>query len=102
MYCLDINNIDASYSEEFIKQVHDFAYKMMSIEDIAALLDIDEEMLSFIIKDGNNSIAKAYRKGKAEITLHLHEQELELADAGSAQGMANLHEFLARMDADNV
>lgn len=102
MEFFDPHSFGDSFDDEFVNKVHDLAFKLMSVRDMAVLLDIREELLFMLIQDGDNKVARAYRKGKAEMTLQLHEQEIDLANTGSAQGMANLHEFLSQMEADDM
>lgn len=90
---------DFQQNEERLTKLHDLANKLMSIPDIAVLLDVDKDLLALAIRDCENDVAKAYLLGKAERVLTIHESEISLADAGSSQGMDNLHAFLQQMNA---
>lgn len=85
--------------KECLDKIQDFANKLMSIPDIATLLDLEEDLLSLAIRDGGNPVAVAYKRGKALRVLAIHESEISLAYAGSSQGMDNLHAFLQQMNA---
>lgn len=82
-----------------LDKIQEYANKLMPIPDIAILLDLDDDMLALAIRYGDNPIAMAYKKGKALRVLAIHESEISLADAGSSQGMDNLHSFLQQMNA---
>lgn len=99
MNILDIEDLIATISDENIGMIEEYANKLMPIPDIAVLLRIAPSALSIMIQEGNNAVADAYARGKAKRVLELHEKEIELAGAGSAQSIANLHTFLNKMDA---
>ena len=87
-----------SLSEETINQIEEYANKLLTIKDIAVLIGISSQMMSLMVADENNPVALAYNRGKAKRLLQIHEQEISLAETGSAQAMANLHDFVHQMN----
>jgi phage antirepressor YoqD-like protein len=68
---------------EHIQKIEEMASLLMSITDIAALLNIAEIELREMISDANSEISKAYKKGKAKTIYELRKQEIALAKIGS-------------------
>lgn len=90
-----------SQDENLCKTIFDLANKLMTISDIATITDIEEDVLIIAIRNGDNELSKNYRKGKAERIKFMHEQEIELAAAGSNQGVENLHAYLNQMNSED-
>lgn len=95
----EMDKMISNITEDELEKITDYANKLMSVRDIAILLRINPSTLSLAIKTEGNAIADAYMRGKAQRVLDMHEREIELADAGSAQAMENLHGFLQKMEA---
>lgn len=65
------------------EEISRLAADLTPVGDIAVLLDIDEDELRLILADRNNPVTRAYRRARAETSLMLRRQELELARVGS-------------------
>lgn len=76
-----------------MQQLHDLANNLMTIPDIAILLQVDCDMLTLAIRDGDNVVAKAYLQGKAERVLAIHQKDVK------DNNTENLHAFLQQMNA---
>lgn len=87
-----------SLSEETINKIEEYANKLLTIKDIAVLIGISSQMMSLMVADEDNRVSIAYNRGKANRLLVIHEKEIDLAEAGSAQAMANLHGFVQQMN----
>lgn len=70
------------------------------VSDIAVLMDIDERRFREILSDKSHPASLAYRKGKAERTLQIRKNELELAEAGSPLAVQLIGSYLRDMDSD--
>lgn len=71
------------YTGDELQKVSEYAGLLMTITDIALLMDIDEDELRSDIADKSNKASRAYRLSKTETVLELHRQEIELAKLGS-------------------
>ena len=54
------------------------------ISEMAALLDLNEDMLRLAINDKSSPVRRVYLKAKAETAHKLRKQEIELAEVGIA------------------
>jgi phage antirepressor YoqD-like protein len=68
---------------QHIEKIEEMASLLMSITDIAALLEVDECELREAINDSGTGISKAYKKGKAQTIYELRKNEVALAKIGS-------------------
>ena len=66
-----------------IDKIGEMASLLMSITDIAAILEWDEMELRDEIADKTSAVSKAYRKGKAQTIYDLRKNEIALAKIGS-------------------
>lgn len=73
---------------------------MLTVSDIAVLMDVDERRLREIISDKSHPASIAYRKGKAERALQIRQNELELAEAGSPLAVQLVGSYIRDMDSD--
>ena len=89
----------ADMPQNIVDKIHEYANLLLPIPQIAILLDLPEDDLILTIQDNNNPVAKAYLKGKAERIHTMHQEEIRLAEAGSNQGVENLHAYLSQMNA---
>ncbi len=71
------------YSDEQLQKIREFAGLLMTITDIAVLMDIDEDELRSDIASKSTKASRAYRLSKTETILELHRQEIEFAKLGS-------------------
>ena len=85
-----MNEIDIDKLTELTEQ-------MTPISDMALLLDIPEGELRDAISDYENPVSLAYRKAKAQLTLELRKQDIELAEAGSPSAAEALRSHLLKM-----
>ncbi len=88
------------YSTEQIERIKDLAACLTPISDIAVLLDIDIDALRMDIHDRTNPISRAYYHAKADISLKLRKQEIELANVGSPLAVQLTNSYLLNMDSD--
>lgn len=83
---------------ELIKQelekLQECAGLLMNINDIAVLMDIDEDELREDINNKFSPASKAYRKGKAQFIFEIRKQEIDLAKLGSPQAVEQMHKYL--------
>lgn len=71
------------YTGPELEKIGEYAGLLMTITDIAILMNIDEDELRSDISDNSNNVYRTYRLSKIRTTLELHRQEIELAKLGS-------------------
>lgn len=71
------------YTGTELEKIGEYAGLLMTITDIAILMDIDEDELRNDIADKSNKAYRAYRLNKVQTILELHRQEIDLAKLGS-------------------
>lgn len=81
------------YNEELLKVIEQYAGVLTSIQDIAVLLDLDEDQLKMDIMDKHSEVSKRYRKAKAHIHMELRLQEIDLAKLGSTIAIEQVHKY---------
>ena len=77
-----------------IEKLKEYASCLMTIPNIAVLMDIDIDELTDEIRNRKTDISKAYYKGKAETILAIRQQEIQLAKAASPMAIELAQEFL--------
>ncbi len=68
-----------------LEKIEEFAYKTLSVEDIALLLDYDVSKFKLLVSDHKTPEAIAFKKGRAKIKCDLFTNIVELAKKGSPQ-----------------
>ncbi|MDR1981340.1 MAG: hypothetical protein LBQ39_06965 [Tannerellaceae bacterium] len=76
------------------EKIKEYAACLMSIPDIAVLMGVDVDSLRGKIADRSSAISIAYYQGKAETTLAIRRQEVELAKAGSPLAVERTSDYL--------
>ncbi len=71
------------YNEELLLRIEEYAGLLTTINDMAVLLNIDEDTLRDDITNKSSVVSLRYRKAKAATELELRRQEIELAKLGS-------------------
>lgn len=82
------------YSEEQLQKIREYAGLLMTITDIAVLMDFDEDELRSDITNKSNPAYKAYRLSKTQTILELHRQEIDLAKLGSPIGIESIQKYM--------
>lgn len=88
------------YSEEQIQKIGEYASLLMTITDIAVLIDIDEDFLRNDIAIKSSEVSKVYRLNKAQTILELHRQEIELAKLGSPISVEITNNYIINQQAN--
>lgn len=88
------------YSTEQIEQIKELAACLTPVSDIAVLLDVDMDELRMDIRDRRSPVSRAYYHAKADISLKLRKQEIELANVGSPLAVQLTNSYLLNMDSD--
>lgn len=89
-----------TFTPEIIQQVAELAEALTPPADIAALLDIDIDVLRAELSMKGSPVRTAYMKGKAKTALALRKQELELARVGSPLAVQLTGAYLRDMNSD--
>lgn len=71
------------FTQETIDSVARLASDLTPVRDIAALLDIDEDLLRAELAIPSSPVRRAYLKARAQTSLDMRRRELELARVGS-------------------
>lgn len=87
-------------SNEQIEKIKELSSFLTPISDIAILLDINEDMLRMELSDKKSIARKAYFTAKAETSLKLRQQEIELANVGSPLAVQLTTSYLQDMNSD--
>ncbi len=87
-------------TDEHIRQIAELASQLTPVSEIAAILDIDIDMLRAQLADKHTAAHKAYFKAKALTAHMLRKQELEFARVGSPLAIQMTGGFLRDMTAD--
>lgn len=68
-----------------LEQIEDLAYKTLSIEEIAVLVDVEVSRLRLLIDDQSTDEYRAFARGRARIKRDLFSNIVDLAKKGSPQ-----------------
>lgn len=88
------------FSTEQIKRIEELAAILTPISDMAVLLDVDVDELRNEIRYRSSPASRAYYRAKAETSMRLRRQELELANVGSPLAVQQVRGYLLDMDSD--
>lgn len=88
------------YTPQQLDLVGEYAADLMRPSDIAVLLCVDPDILLADIRNRSTEVSFRYHRAKAETTLLMHKKERELATAGSAAAVENLHQFQSQMTSE--
>ncbi len=88
------------FSQEIIERIAGYAADLTPVSEIAALLDINEDMLRLALSETGSEVRRAYLKAKAETAHMLRRQELEFAKVGSPLAIQLTGSYLREMTAD--
>lgn len=88
------------FSQEIIDRIAGYAADLTPVSEIAALLDINEDMLRLALSETGSEVRRAYLKAKAETAHMLRRQELEFAKVGSPLAIQLTGSYLREMTAD--
>jgi hypothetical protein len=86
------------YSKELLDLIEEYASNLLTIDEIAILVDMDEDQLRDEIQDKASQISKAYYKAKTLTVLAIRRQEVELAKVGSPMAVEHAAQFITDMD----
>ena len=84
----------------YIQRIADLAASLTPPSEIAALLDLDVDMLRAELADKHSEVHCAYYKAKATTALALRKQELEFAASGSPLAIQLTNAYLHNMTND--
>lgn len=93
-------SLSAQFDDDLVGKISELAADLTPITDIAALLDIKEDVLRFVINDPNSEVRHAYLKARATTARKLRKQELELAEVGSPMAVQMTLMYLRDMQQD--
>jgi len=82
------------YTPEQIEKISEYAGLLLTIGDIAVLLELDEDELREHISIKNTEVSKAYRRAKAEMILEMRNEEIQLAKLGSPGAMDIIQKYI--------
>ncbi len=89
-----------TYSQEIIDRIGKLAADLTPPSEIAALLDLDADMLRAEIAMKDSPVRAAYMKNKAATAHMLRQQEIQLARVGSPMAVELTGTYLRDMNAD--
>lgn len=77
-----------------IEKIKELASYLMTIPEIAILINMDEDQLREEIANRTTEISRAYHLGRTETILEVRKQEVALAKTGSPMALENIAEYL--------
>lgn len=90
----------SSFNQEIIDRIAQLAADLTPPSEIAALLDIDADVLRAELSVKSSPVRAAYMKAKAQTALMLRKQELEFARVGSPLAVQLTGSYLRDMSID--
>lgn len=72
-------------NQDQLEQIEHYASLLLTVSDIAMLMDFDEDWLREVVRLKTSPAAKAYYKGKLKTKVLLRESTLKFAIKGSPQ-----------------
>ena len=103
---MDSNNskllhyLSTGFDQQMLDRIAELAGDLTPISEMAALLDINEDMLRLAINDKSSPVRRVYLKAKAETAHKLRKQETELAEVGSPLAVQLTSVYLRDMKTD--
>lgn len=88
------------YSIEQLEKIKELASCLTPITDIAVLMKLDMRSFREDVRNTVHPVSVAYREGKAETSLKIRRNELQLADAGSPLVVQLMNSYLINMDSE--
>jgi hypothetical protein len=88
------------YSTEQICKVEELAKFLTPLSEMAVLMDVPLDELRLAVRDRNSAVSRAYYRAKAETSLALRKQEIELANVGSPLAVQLTTAYMVTMDSD--
>ena len=89
-----LHYLSTGFNQDVLDRIAELAAALTPISEIAALLDLNEDMLRLAINDKSSPVAKA------ETAHKLRKQEIELAEVGSPLAVQLTSAYLRDMQAD--
>lgn len=94
--------MNGTLTAEQMEQLSEYASLYLPLSDIAILLEVDFFDLKNLCTTIGTPEYVAYRKGKLETKLKLHEQEKRLAMTGAPLALENMKANLIDMEDDEI
>lgn len=83
--------------KDIIARLPELVKALTPVPDMAALLDINESELRFLLDEPDNQVGKTFRKLLAEEAFKIRQRNIELADAGSPTAAEAVAGHLSQM-----
>ena len=103
---MDSNNskllhyLSTGFDQQMLDRIAELAGDLTPISEMAALLDINEDMLRLAINDKSSPVRRVYLKAKAETAHKLRKQEIVLTEVGSPLAVQLTSVYLRDMKTD--
>lgn len=88
------------FDQDVLDNIAELAAALTPISEMAALLDLNENMLRLAVNDRSSRVRNVYLKAKAKTALKLRKQEIELAEVGSPLAVQLTSAYMRDMQAD--
>lgn len=89
-----------TFTQDLIDRVAELAADLTPPSEIAALIDVDPDLLRAELAMKHSPLRRAYLMAKAQTALSLRKQEIELARAGSPLAVQLTGAYLRDMTSD--
>lgn len=90
------------YTEDQLGEIEKYAEALVTLHDIAILVDVDDQTLREDTFTKGHPAYAAYHRGKLRTVVTLKAAEIELAKKGSPQAIENAVRFLKEMNVDEI
>jgi hypothetical protein len=89
-------------NESFITEVETYASLMFTKEEIAVILEVDPSELKVLLKDQDNTVFKAFQRGRLKREAEVRKGIFDLAQNGSSPAQAFAMKIIENAKMDDV
>lgn len=89
-------------NESFITEVETYASLMFTKEEIAVILEVDPASLISLLQDQDNSVFKAFQKGRLKREAEVRKGIFDLAQNGSSPAQTFAMKLIENAKANDV
>ncbi len=88
-------------SQEILNNVFDLGKALTPIEDVAILLDLNQDLVKSEMLLSDSELYKYYHKGRAETELDVRKFEINMAASGSPMAIQHVNSYITNLNVKN-
>ena len=92
--------LETLYTEAVLNRIRELASMLTPPAEIAAVEDLDEDILKHDIRTHGHPVRRAYLRGYSEAMQKLRRNQLDVAEAGSPMAVATCRQYAKDITAD--